>query len=162
MNLVVKARRASKKAHANGIFANFEVDVVENGDAMIRLYDGVLRRNEKDGRWWISGPYRQAEVNGKTAYYKHWRFFPEADANDGKRDAMEQWVIGEILKAIPDPTVALEDAARTGNAQPSQSRPAQRGAGAPFAAQPAAAAAAPPWGNGGTSASSGGFPFPTS
>ena len=103
LKMVVRARPSSTKAHSAGIFATFEIDLVDTeGDVVVAtLSDGTLRRGDKG--YWITGPSKQ--VGEK--WYKHWRLYPQSDRDAQNR--CENWILTEISKQIPDPTVPVDN-----------------------------------------------------
>jgi hypothetical protein len=108
IEFVVRARRSSEKAHEAGIFATFELDLKDGETVLATLSDGVLRKSTTG--YWVSPPAKK--VGEK--WYRNWRIYPGAD--DANRQKIDQWVVGEILKQIPNPDVAAEKLPETNRA----------------------------------------------
>jgi hypothetical protein len=141
MDISVKAYPTSAKSHEAGIFANIEIQIKDGNNVLFSLRDANLRRS-KDGKgWWIAEPSRKVTTSAGEKYYRYWWFSP-GDPNDqasrDRRNQAEQWLVGEVLKQIPDPTIPSDGGRSTGQA----STPPPTKARAPFAATTSGAPAA--------------------
>lgn len=132
---VVTALRTGRKAHEAGVFAHVQVSLVVDGTPYVDLRDASLRLS-KDGRsYWISPPSRPYQArDGQQKYSAGWYLFPKSD-----RDVQNQWgqfLVGEVLKVLPNPEVCAEDAGAYSNQGPA-TQPLPQAPQAPRNANPA-------------------------
>lgn len=127
MNITIN--RGSDAMVNKGMLARASVQLMTaDGSVMLQL-DDMLIRDGKDGPW-VSPPARQVEgKDGKTVYYKYYRFYPD---NEEMRRSIEKRIIDQY-NATP---------IGTGNTAPSRTNSAPKNNAPP--ARPARVAAPAP------------------
>lgn len=114
----------SERQVAAGIYATFNMDVVEGKDIVVSLKDLKLNKSNKDGKFYIGSPYREYQGKGeggateakKVHFIKLW---PEKD-NWPKQDDIVK-LVQQKLGSPTKPTTG--NTAPTAKAAPVYNKP---------------------------------------
>ena len=100
LQMNINVVRGSDAMVSKGMLARVSVQLVTpDGSVMLQL-DDMLIRDGKDGPW-VSPPARQSEgKDGKTTWYKYYRFYPD---NEDMRKKIEKRILDQY-NATPIPS----------------------------------------------------------
>lgn len=142
MELRVSARRGTENSHNVGIYASFQIDIVdEQQGVIVRLHDGQVRYNQQEQRYYILPPARKVGDGQGAKFYRYWSLCPEKEQQE-QRGSWENWILEQITAQIPDLNVPA--AATQAPAQRQSGPPPGPPSGPPRQAPPQASAAPGP------------------